>query len=100
MRKVAGTSSLLISILRQPVVVCRLLIAKDRDGLKALFVSAAFQGRSVDDVTEVAIHFASDIAEYWMRSGRLHSGFVGTKSKGHVVVLVSASLQPYLDVPW
>jgi phosphatidylglycerophosphatase C len=97
MRKVAGTSSLLISILRQPVVVCRLLMTKDRDGLKALFVSAAFQGRSVDDVTEVAVHFASDIAENWMRSDvaqrlRWH------QEQGHVVVLVSASLQPYLDV--
>lgn len=97
MRKVAGTSSLLISILRQPVVVCRLLLAKDRDGLKALFVSAAFKGRSIDDVSEVAVHFASEVAESWMRTDvaerlRWH------QEQGHVVVLVSASLQPYLDV--
>ena len=97
MRKVAGTGSLIASILRRPFVVVRLVLAKDRDGLKALFVSAAFAGRSVEDVADVAAHFASSIAERWMRVDvaqrlRWH------QEQGHVVVLVSASLQPYLDV--
>ncbi len=97
MRKVVGTGSLIASILRRPFVVVRLVLAKDRDGLKALFVSAAFAGRSVEDVSDVAAHFASDIAESWMRVDvaqrlRWH------QEQGHVVVLVSASLQPYLDV--
>jgi phosphatidylglycerophosphatase C len=97
MRKVAGTGSLIASILRRPFVVMRLLLAKDRDGLKALFVSAAFTGRSVEEVSDIAAHFASGIAEKWMRIDvaqrlRWH------QEQGHVVVLVSASLQPYLDV--
>jgi phosphatidylglycerophosphatase C len=97
MRKVAGTRSLLVSVARHPLSVLRLVMSKNRDGLKALFVSAAFAGRSVDDVSEISIHFASEIAEKWMRTDvcerlRWH------QEQGHVVVLVSASLQPYLDV--
>jgi phosphatidylglycerophosphatase C len=97
MRKVAGIGSLIRSIVRQPFLVLRLALAKDRDGLKALFVSAAFAGRSVDDVSEMAVHFASEIADKWMRDDvaqrlRWH------QEQGHVVVLVSASLQPYLEV--
>jgi len=97
MRKVAGSTSLAVSVMRQPSRVLRLLLARDRDGLKALFVSAAFTGRSVDEVSELAVQFASDIAENWIRTDvaqrlRWH------QEQGHVVVLVSASLQPYLDV--
>ena len=97
MRKVAGTGSLVSSMLRRPIVVARLLLAKDRDGLKTLFVSAAFAGRSVEEVSDVAVRFASEIAENWMREDvaermRWH------QEQGHVVVLVSASLQPYLEV--
>ena len=84
-------------IMRQPSRVIRLLLARDRDGLKALFVSATFTGKSVDEVAEIATFFASAIAENWMRADvaerlRWH------QEQGHVVVLVSASLQPYLDV--
>ena len=97
MRTVAGTGSLISSIVRRPVVIVRLVLAKDRDALKALFVSAAFTGRSIEDVSNIAVHFASDIAEKWIRDDvaqrmRWH------QEQGHVVVLVSASLQPYLDV--
>jgi phosphatidylglycerophosphatase C len=97
MRKIAGTGSLIASIVRRPIPVLRLVLSKDRDGLKALFVSAAFTGRSVEDVANIAAHFASDIAEKWMRddvSQRLR----WHQEQGHVVVLVSASLQPYLEV--
>ena len=97
MRKVSGTSSLLLSVARQPVVVLRLALAKDRDALKALFVSAAFTGRTVEEVSDIAAHFAANVAEKWMRPDvaerlRWH------QEQGHVVVLVSASLNPYLEV--
>jgi len=97
MRKVAGTGSLVFSVARRPLEVLRLALSKNRDGLKALFVSASIAGRSVDDVSEISVHFASEIAEKWMRTDvcerlRWH------QEQGHVVVLVSASLQPYLDV--
>jgi phosphatidylglycerophosphatase C len=97
MRKVAGTGSLVASVLRRPFVVVRLVLGRDRDGLKALFVSAAFTGRSVDEVSDVAVRFASDIAEKWMRND-VSQRLRWHQEQGHVVVLVSASLQPYLDV--
>lgn len=97
MRKVAGSTSLAVSVMRQPRRVLRLLLARDRDGLKSLFVAATFTGKSVDEVADIAAFFASEIAENWMRADvaerlRWH------QEQGHVVVLVSASLQPYLDV--
>jgi phosphatidylglycerophosphatase C len=97
MRKVAGTGSLIASIMRRPIVVTRLVLAKDRDGLKALFVSAAFAGRSVGDVSDIAVRFASGVAEKWMRND-VSQRLRWHQEQGHVVVLVSASLQPYLDV--
>ncbi len=97
MRKVAGTFSLAASIMRRPIRTLRLLVARDRDGLKALFVAATFAGESVSAIADKATYFASGIAENWMRADvadrlRWH------QEQGHVVVLVSASLQPYLDV--
>lgn len=97
MRRVAGTSTLILAAAREPISVLRMLAGRDRDGLKAFFVSAAFSGRSVDEVNEYAVLFASEIVEGWMRSDvaqrlRWH------QEQGHVVVLVSASLNPYLDI--
>lgn len=97
MRKVAGTSTLIVASIRQPLSVAKMLIGRDRDGLKAFFVAAAFRGRSVDDVSEVAALFAAEVADGWIRADvaqrlRWH------QEQGHVVVLVSASLHPYLDV--
>ena len=97
MRRVAGTSTLVLAAARQPISVLKMLAGRNRDELKAFFVAAAFSGRSVDEVNDSAVLFASEIAEGWMRSDvaqrlRWH------QEQGHVVVLVSASLNPYLDI--
>lgn len=97
MRRVAGTSSLFAAAVRNPFSVVKMVLGRDRDALKAFFVSAAFAGRSVQEVEEIAALFAAEVAEGWMRPDvaqrlRWH------QEQGHVVVLVSASLQPYLEV--
>lgn len=97
MRRVAGTSTLFGAVARNPVSVVKMLLGRNRDALKSFFVSAAFAGRSVQEVEEIAALFAAEVAEGWMRSDvaqrlRWH------QEQGHVVVLVSASLQPYLEV--
>lgn len=97
MRRVAGTSTLFGAVARNPVSVAKMLLGRNRDALKSFFVSAAFAGRSVHEVEEIAALFAAEVAEGWMRSDvaqrlRWH------QEQGHVVVLVSASLQPYLEV--
>ena len=97
MRRVAGTSTLFATALRHPLSVVKMMLGRDRDALKAFFVSAAFTGRSVEEVREIAALFAAEVADGWIRSDvaqrlRWH------QEQGHVVVLVSASLQPYLEV--
>ena len=97
MRRVAGTPTLALGILRRPFDVLRMVVARDRDALKAFFVSLAFAGQSVSKVNDIAVSFAEEIADKWIRADvaqrlRWH------QEQGHVVVLVSASLQPYLDV--
>ncbi len=97
MRQSSGTSPLLLAALRRPIEVARMLLRRDRDALKAYFVRAAFAGRSVDEVDEAGAIFAASVADKWMRHDvaqrlRWH------QEEGHIVLLVSASLNPYLEV--
>ena len=96
MRRVAGVNVLLRTVASQPLTVFSLLKNKDRNSLKALFVSEVFAGRSESEVNEQGVLFAARVANGWMRDDvvkrlRWH------QSQGHVVVLVSASLSPYLE---
>jgi phosphatidylglycerophosphatase C len=96
MRRVAGVNVLLRTVASQPLTVFSLLKNKDRNALKALFVSEVFAGRSESEVNEQGVLFAARVANGWMRDDvvkrlRWH------QSQGHVVVLVSASLSPYLE---
>ena len=81
-------------ITRAPAIV-KLVAGRDRDALKALFVSAALEGESVERVETLGAAFAGRVSGSWMRKDvaerlRWH------QDQGHVVVLVSASLSPYL----
>jgi len=96
MWRVAGVNVLLRTVASQPYTILTLLKNKDRNSLKALFVSEVFAGRSESEVNEQGVLFASRVANGWMREDvvkrlRWH------QSQGHVVVLVSASLSPYLE---
>jgi phosphatidylglycerophosphatase C len=96
MRRVAGVNVLLRTVASQPYTILTLLKNKDRNSLKALFVSEVFTGRSESKVNEQGVLFAARVANGWMRDDvvkrlRWH------QSQGHVVVLVSASLSPYLE---
>lgn len=96
MRKVSGPFSLIRIPLKQPGTVLSLLMRRDRDGLKALFVSAVFADKSVDEVRVLGVQFASKIGENLMREDVM-SRLRWHQSEGHVVILVSASLAPYLE---
>jgi phosphatidylglycerophosphatase C len=79
---------------RLPAII-RLAATRDRNGLKELFVSAGLGGRDVESVDSLGNEFAATVASGWMRpdvSRRLR----WHQDEGHVVVLVSASLSPYL----
>jgi len=96
MQKVAGPVRFVSSCLSRPMFLVGLVFRRDRDVIKAHFVEKIFSGRNVDDVNEIGIQFASNVVSSWMRSDvaermRWH------QEQGHVVVLVSASLEPYLQ---
>lgn len=96
MRKVSGVQVLMRTVVSQPFTIFSLLKNKDRNSLKALFVSSVFTGRTESEVNELGVLFASRVANGWMRVDvvkrlRWH------QAQGHVVILVSASLSPYLE---
>lgn len=93
--KVVGRPKVLTTVLRNLPTVVRLVARRDRDGLKLLFVRELFSGVPVAEGEAIGVDFAAQIAENWIRDDvarrlRWHQG------EGHVVVLVSASLSPYL----
>ena len=68
---------------------------RDRDTLKGFFVNAALGGKTVDSVDELGERFAARVARSWMRED-VATRLRWHQDQGHVVVLVSASLSPYL----
>ena len=96
MKKVAGPIRFVSACFSRPIFLAGLVFRRDRDAMKAHFVEKIFAGRNVEGVNEKGIQFASDIVSSWMRNDvaermRWH------QEQGHVVVLVSASLEPYLQ---
>ena len=96
MRKVGGTPRFVSACLSQPIRLAQLVLRRDRDAIKAHFVSKVFSGLSVEHVNDVGVQFASTVVTSWIRQDvadrlRWH------QEQGHVVVLVSASLEPYLQ---
>ena len=96
MRKVAGVSGLCRAVLVSPIETFRMVMRKDRDGLKQKFVSAVFSGKSVSAVEVIGVSFAEKVAHSWMRSD-VAARLRWHQDEGHVVLLVSASLAPYLE---
>ena len=95
MRRTMGTPNFLRACVSSPVQLVQWVLQRDRDSIKAYFVNAAFAGRSVDEIESDGVDFASRVAESWMRAD-VASRMRWHQEQGHVVVLVSASLDPYL----
>lgn len=95
MRRTMGTPNFLRACVSSPVQLVQWVLQRDRDSIKAYFVNAAFAGRSVDEIESDGVDFASRVAESWMRAD-VAARMRWHQEQGHVVVLVSASLEPYL----
>ena len=94
--RVAGPARFATGIAARLPRIAKAVVHRDRDALKEILVSAALAGRSVEETELVGASFAGTVASSWMRSDvaprlRWH------QDQGHVVVLVSASLSPYLQ---
>ena len=96
MRRVSGTvpfgSRALLGALSNAGSVVR----RDRDALKAEFVRRVFTGRDQDEVRGIGIEFAAEVARSWMRAD-VAARMRWHQEQDHVVLLVSASLDPYLE---
>lgn len=95
MRSVAGTGRLMKVMLSNVGETIQNVRRRDRDALKAKFVSGIFSGRNAREIESLGIQFASKVADGWLRSD-VAARMRWHQEQGHVVILVSASLGSYL----
>ena len=94
LRRAAGRFHLYRAFLRHPAASVKALVARDRDSLKAIAISA-LKGRRWLDLVAIGEMYASEIARDNLRDDTVRR-LSWHRAAGHRVVLVSASLRPYL----
>jgi phosphatidylglycerophosphatase C len=98
LRAAIGTRRLLWALLcTSPRLVAAALDNGKRDAAKAELVRRTLTGYDVERLAEVAASFAEDVMARHLRAD-LVDRIEWHRRQGHEVVLVSASLAPYLDV--
>ncbi|MGD9702645.1 MAG: HAD-IB family hydrolase [Acidimicrobiia bacterium] len=94
LRRATGTTDLVRAFAKRPVATMLAAIRRDRDGLKALAIGA-LRGRRWTELLALGEVYAGELA-----TGRLRVDTVQRlewhRERGHRIVLVSASLRPYL----
>jgi phosphatidylglycerophosphatase C len=95
LKQTAGLPRLVVSLLARPVALVRAALARDRDALKAL-AARSLRGRSVSEINSIGEAFAERVAGSWLRSDTQRR-LQWHLDQHHEVILVSASLRPYLD---
>ena len=93
--RVGGWSAIPRSLLRRPTATFGAAARRDRDRMKELVVGGVLRGRKVAQVEALGEEFAQQVEADWLRAdtlGRLR----WHQRAGHRIVLVSASLSPYL----
>lgn len=98
LRAAIGTRRLLWALLRtSPRLVAAALDNRKRDAAKAALVRRTLTGYDAAAVAEVATAFADDVIARHLRADVVDR-VEWHRRQGHEVVLVSASLAPYLEV--
>lgn len=93
--RVGGWHSVATSLLRRPVASAGAAVHRDRDRFKELVVGGVLRGRKVQQVEALGEQFAEQVAAGWLRSDTVER-LRWHQRAGHRIVLVSASLGPYL----
>ena len=93
--EVAGWRGLAAAVARKPRVAVTAAVQRDRDRFKELMVGGALRGRAVEHVEQLGERFATLVHDSWLRSDTV-SRLRWHQRMGHRIVLVSASLSPYL----
>jgi phosphatidylglycerophosphatase C len=98
LRAAVGTPRLLWALTRtSPRLVAAALDDRKRDTAKAALVRRTLAGYDAERLAEVATAFADDVIARHLRADVVDR-VEWHRRQGHEVVLVSASLAPYLDV--
>lgn len=95
LRRVGGTRSIAIELLRSARTSTGAVSRRDRDALKALATKASLAGRSVVDVGRAAVDFARVVHAERLRADMLER-LRSHQAAGDAIVLVSASYEVYL----
>ena len=93
--RVGGWIGLTAAIARKPAASLGAAVRRDRDRVKELVVGGVLRGRKVAQVEAVGEQFAEQVAADWLRADTV-ARLRWHQRMGHRIVLVSASLSPYL----
>ncbi len=93
--RVGGWTGITGAMLRKPGSAVGAGVRRDRDRLKELLVGGVLRGRKVAHVEALGEEFAKQVEADWLRSDTLER-LRWHQRAGHRIVLVSASLGPYL----
>ena len=93
--RVGGWPGVSSAILGRPLASLAAAARRDRDRLKELIVGGVLRGRSVAQVEALGEVFAEQVHDGWLRSDMV-ARLRWHQRAGHCVLLVSASLGPYL----
>jgi phosphatidylglycerophosphatase C len=97
LRRVAGPNRLARRLAAHSHLVVPAAARRDRDALKAIVTSVALRGRHIDEVRDAGRRFGADVARAWLRPDTV-ARLAWHRRQGHLVALVSASFEVYLDV--
>jgi len=93
--RVGGWSSISHALARKPVATFGAAARRDRDRMKELIVGGVLRGRKVSQIEALGEQFAQQVEADWLRADTM-SRLRWHQRAGHRIVLVSASLGPYL----
>ncbi|MEN9645419.1 MAG: hypothetical protein RL238_2088 [Actinomycetota bacterium] len=93
--RVGGWSGLTAALARKPAASMGAAVRRDRDRVKELVVGGVLRGRKVAHVEALGEQFAEQVAADWLRADTV-ARLRWHQRMGHRIVLVSASLSPYL----
>jgi len=93
--RVGGWRGLTAALARRPTTSLKAAATRDRDTFKELLVGGVLRGRKVSQVEQLGEQFADQVAHDWLRDDTV-ARLRWHQRMGHRIVLVSASLGPYL----
>jgi phosphatidylglycerophosphatase C len=94
LRRATGIGHLVRAFAVRPLATLRAAVRRDRDGLKALAIGA-LRGRRWADLLTLGEAYAVELTTRRLRTDTV-ARLAWHREQGHRIVLVSASLRPYL----